>query len=115
MINKESKKQKLYAQVVQKAWESSEFKKNLIANPVETIEKLTGSKITIPNGKTLVVMDEADTANNKPESDKSYLIIPDSTRELTEEELESVAGGLTITITYSQKDGWEFSLELNIL
>jgi hypothetical protein len=118
MINKEEQKQEIYAQIVQKAWKDPEFKKNLIANPVETIEKEIGGKIEIPNGKTLVVLDEAETINNQPESNKSYLVIPERNHEnieLTEEELEAVAGGFTIKVGWSEKDGWSWEISLSLL
>jgi hypothetical protein len=37
--------QKVYAEIVQKAWEDTEFKKELLSNPVAAIEKLTGKKL----------------------------------------------------------------------
>lgn len=85
-----TKEQQLYAEVVQKAWEDEAFKKELIANPVEAIEQLTGQKLNIPEGKTLVVRDQ--TAE-----DTVYINIPakqEADAELSEEQLESVAGGV---------------------
>ncbi|UHG94884.1 hypothetical protein [Spirosoma oryzicola] len=52
--------QKLYAEIVQKAWEDTQFKSELIANPTVAIEKLTGQKLNLPQGKTLVVRDQTD-------------------------------------------------------
>lgn len=84
-----TKEQKLYAEVVQKAWKDEAFKKELIANPVEAIENLTGHKLNIPKGKTLVVRDQ--TAE-----DRVYINIPakqEVDAELSEEQMENVAGG----------------------
>jgi hypothetical protein len=84
-----SQEQKLYAEVVQKAWEDADFKKELTANPVEAIEKLTGRKLIISEGKTLVVRDQTDEST-------VYINIPAKTAmddELNEEQLEAVAGG----------------------
>lgn len=85
--------QKLYAEVVQKAWENAEFKKELIANPVKAIEELTGIKMNIPQGQTLVVADQTDEST-------VYLNIPRkidvSELELTDEQLEMVAGGTDV-------------------
>jgi hypothetical protein len=84
-----TQEQKLYQEVVQKAWEDSEFKAELIANPVAAIEKLTGKKINLPKGKTLVVRDQTEDSTvyiNIP-------TIPETDVELNEEELEKVAGG----------------------
>lgn len=84
--------QKLNAQVVQRAWDDAEFKNQLLANPVETIEKLTGHKISLPEGQKLVVADQSDEST-------VFFTIPKkldvNNLELTEEQLEMVAGGLT--------------------
>ena len=84
--------QRLNAQVVQKAWEDTQFKSELLANPVESIEKLTNNKISLPEGQKLVVVDQTDVST-------VYFNIPRkvdvSSLELTEEQLEQVAGGLT--------------------
>lgn len=85
-----SQEQKLYAEVVQKAWEDADFKKELTNNPIATIEKLTGGKIDLPAGKTLVVRDQTDESI-------VYINIPAKPNidniELNEEQLEAVAGG----------------------
>ena len=83
--------QKVYAEIVQKAWDDAEFKKELIANPVEAIEKFTGEKLNLPEGKTLVVRDQTDNSTvyiNIPAEDKKA-----DDLELNEEQLEAVAGG----------------------
>lgn len=85
-----TQEQKAYAEIVQKAWESPEFKNELMANPVDAIEKLTGNKLNIPAGKTLVVRDQTDEST-------VYINIPAKPNmedvELSEEQLEVVAGG----------------------
>jgi hypothetical protein len=85
-----SQEQKLYAEVVQKAWDDADFKNELTANPVAAIEKLTGGKIDLPAGKTLVVRDQTDES-------VVYINIPTKPNlnniELNEEQLEAVAGG----------------------
>lgn len=84
--------QKLNAQVVQRAWDDAEFKNQLLASPVETIEKLTGHKISLPEGQKLVVADQSDEST-------VFFTIPRKVSvndlELTEEQLEMVAGGIT--------------------
>jgi hypothetical protein len=85
-----TQEQKLYAEIVQKAWEDAEFKKELIANPVATIEKFIGKKLNLPEGKTLVVRDQTDES-------AVYINIPPAKQldaELSEEQLEAVAGGV---------------------
>ena len=82
--------QKTYAEIVHKAWDDADFKKELTANPVEAIEKLTGKKLDIPLGKTLVVRDQTDEST-------VYINIPAKMNlddvELNEEQLEVIAGG----------------------
>ena len=87
-----TQEQKLYAEIVQKAWEDTAFKKELVANPLATIEKFTGKKINLPKGKTLVVRDQTDGSVvyiNIPATPKKSVDV-----ELNEEQLEAVAGGI---------------------
>lgn len=89
-----TQEQKTYAEIVQKAWEDAEFKKELIANPVAAIEKLTGKKLDLPEGKRIVVRDQSDAS-------AIYINIPAFSKnsadaELNEEQLEAVSGGAAI-------------------
>lgn len=43
--------QKLYAEIVNKAWEDADFKAKLVANPVAIIEEFTGRTLNLPEGK----------------------------------------------------------------
>ncbi len=85
-----TKEQKLLQQVVQKAWEDETFKQELVNSPLEAIEKLTGEKLNLPEGKTLVVRDQTNEST-------LYINIPAEPNledlELNEEQLEAVAGG----------------------
>lgn len=85
-----TQEQKMYAQVVAKAWEDAQFKSELMSNPLETIEKFTGEKLIIGQGQKFVVADQTDEST-------VYFNIPRKvdidTLELTEEQLEMVAGG----------------------
>ena len=76
--------------IITKCWEDKNFKQELLANPIETIEKFNGSKLNIPEGIKLIVNDQTDPS-------EYHFNIPirpgfDST-ELTDEQLEAVAGG----------------------
>jgi hypothetical protein len=85
-----TQEQKMYAEIIQKAWEDAEFKKRLVNNPVETIENLTGKKINIPADKKIVVRDQTDES-------VFYINIPAKTSddiELSDDQLEMVAGGM---------------------
>lgn len=76
--------------VISKAWEDVNFRKNLITDPVNVIEKLTGAKVIIPEGKELIFIDQTDKSKvfvNIP-SEPDYEDI-----ELSEEQLEVIAGG----------------------
>jgi hypothetical protein len=89
-----TQEQKFNSQVVQKAWEDAQFMKELMSNPVETMQKLTGQKLHLPSGQKLVVVDQSDEST-------VYFNIPRkidiNSLELTEEQLEMVAGGITPT------------------
>lgn len=90
MLTQEQQKQgaELLKTLAQKAWESSAFKEQLIENPIATIESITGEKMQ-PD-INVIVEDQTDTS-------KVYLIIPRKVEldelELTDEQLEMVAGG----------------------
>jgi hypothetical protein len=85
-----TQEQKLYQKVVKKAWDDTKFKEELVSNPVATIEKFTGKKLHIPEGKIMVVKDQTDDSTvffnipAKPNMDDV---------ELNEEQLEAVSGG----------------------
>lgn len=91
-----TEEQRSNAQVVEKAWEDAQFKNELITNPVEAIEKLTGNKVVLPNGHKLVVVDQSDEST-------IYFNIPKKldvdNLQLTEEQLETVAGGTSEPFT----------------
>ncbi|WP_461055898.1 NHLP leader peptide family RiPP precursor [Spirosoma arcticum] len=86
----EQRKQEIIEVVISKAWEDANFRKELITDPVQAIEKLTGVKVAVPEGKSLVFLDQTDKS-------KIYVNIPAEPEvenmELTEEQLEAVAGG----------------------
>ena len=88
-----SREEKLFYDVIAKAQEDVAFKKELIANPVEAIEKLTGAKLNLAEGKTIVVRDQTDDST-------VFVNIPSKKEvedlELNEEQLEAVAGGTSI-------------------
>lgn len=82
----------IFEQVVEEAWNNPAFKASLIENPLAAIKSLTGQDIKLPAGMDrLVVKDQSD-----PET--AYLNIPVQLdmedAELTEDQLEIVAGGV---------------------
>ena len=90
LTEKQKKSQELLQTIITKSWEDESFKQELIANPIKSIEELTGEKLNIPEGKTFVVRDQTDEST-------VYINIPAPTMkddvELNEEQLEAVAGG----------------------
>lgn len=89
-----SQEQKMYAEIVQKAWDDAGFKKDLLENPVGAIEKLTGKKLNLPEGKKIVVRDQTDES-------AVYINIPAKPNnnddiELDDNQLDMVAGGSAV-------------------
>ncbi len=86
----QKKEEEVLRLIISKAWEDVNFRKSLIDNPITAIETLTGAKIVLPEGKTLVFNDQTDRS-------KVFVNIPSEPEfediELTEEQLEIVAGG----------------------
>ncbi len=74
--------------VVNKAWDDVQFKSELVADPKSAIEAATGLKV--PTEVNIVVTDQTD-------EDTVFLNIPTKPNfedmELTDEQLEQVAGG----------------------
>ena len=91
LTKQQKKSQDILQTVINKAWENETFKQELIANPIDAIEKATGERIRIPEGKTLIIRDQSDAA-------AIYVNIPAEPNmddmELNEEQLEAVAGGI---------------------
>ncbi|HEX8378605.1 MAG TPA: NHLP leader peptide family RiPP precursor [Pedobacter sp.] len=85
--------QNFYGTIVQKAWDDPQFKSALISSPVETLEQFTGQKSTLPRDQKLVVVDQTDDST-------MYFNIPrkvdTESLELTDEQLETVAGGTDV-------------------
>lgn len=110
----QQKGEDLIRTLIVKAWENPEFKKQLIDNPTEAISKIVGKELgdKMPNGKELVVVDQTDES-------KFYLNIPtmsNSDLELSNEQLELVAGGATgpfydagVWTAHQIKDLWNWA------
>lgn len=79
----------LYKEIVTNAWDDDDFKKELISKPLETIEKMAKKRLDF-EGKKIMIEDQSD-------SSKIYLNIPQRINfenlELSEEQLEKIAGG----------------------
>ncbi len=96
-FTKEQKEtQEVLAKVLQEACTNKEFKKELIENPLISIEKFIGRKLELKDGFKMKVVDQS-------EKKTIYLNIPSvpnlENTELSEAQLEMVAAG-----------GWEGAL-----
>jgi hypothetical protein len=80
-----------YNELLSQSWKDELFKKNLVSNPVQTIESFIGKPIYLENGKKRIVVEDQGNSNI------IYLNIPAQPNsedlELTEAQLETVAGG----------------------
>ena len=87
--------EKILQEIVKKAWEDHDFKSNLIAYPVETIEKFIGHPIKLPKDKTLSVVDQTN-------SSIIYINLPAKLdledMELDEAQLDYISGGEGVPI-----------------
>ena len=88
--DQQQKSQELLQAIITKAWQDQTFKDELISNPLDAIEKLTGERVRLPEGKTLIVRDQTDDS-------VIYINIPAESSldnvELNDEQLEAVSGG----------------------
>lgn len=86
----QTKEQRVLQQVINEAWENEAFKAELLGNPIKAIEKLTGEKLSLPEGKELIVRDQT-------HENVIYINIPQVAEvdvELTDNQLEAVSGGV---------------------
>lgn len=75
----------LEQKVVELAWKDAGFKAQLLSDPRAALEQ--GADLRIPDGVTVKVLEES--------ADTIYVVIPQNPdAELSEEELEAVAGGV---------------------
>ena len=91
----------LLNEIIKTAWQDESFKNDLVANPVQAIEALTGKEVNIPEGKTIEVRDQTNDL-------VIYINIPKEPHmddmELNDEQLEIIAGGGEPEITDSSVD-----------
>jgi hypothetical protein len=82
-------RQELEARLLDKVWKDATFRRALLEDPTGTLERELG--MTVPAGVSLTVVEETPTSR--------YLVLPARPRsgkgELSDEELETVAGGAT--------------------
>ena len=72
------------AEIIERAWKDESFKADLMRDPVGTLSSEYGTDL--PDGIEIEVLEET--------SSKSYLVLPVNPTELSESELDMVAGGV---------------------
>jgi len=84
-----------FKKIISKSWEDESFKQELVSNPVQAIEKLFGQPIDL-KGKKIVAVDQTDPST-------FYINIPANheNMELTEAELEAIAGGFKFELGWT--------------
>ena len=83
-----------FVQVIEKAWTDSDFKSALIENPQAAIQEAFAGKVKVFDNVNIIVEDQSEENTvyiNIPPAKDSYNDV-----ELSEEQLEAVAGGLSI-------------------
>ncbi|WP_299715381.1 NHLP leader peptide family RiPP precursor [uncultured Tenacibaculum sp.] len=84
-----TKGQKLFKDVIEKAWDDKEFKKALLNNPQEAIKQAFGQDLKLGSNKIVF--------NDQTDESITYINIPAKLNfddvELNENDLEKVAGG----------------------
>ncbi len=73
----------LWAQVVARAWSEPDYKARLLSDPKAALEEETG--VSLPESLNVRIIEEG--------SDEVALVLPKNPAELSEEDLEGVAGG----------------------
>ncbi|MGH1387229.1 hypothetical protein [Kordia sp.] len=90
MESTEQKANEFLASIYKKAWEDEVFKRDLVKNPIETLNKFTGKKANISIDKSVIVEDQTNPNH-------VYINIPPKPSmedvELTEDQLETISGG----------------------
>lgn len=80
----------LYNQIIQKSWSDSNFKEDLIKNPLTTLAGFIGKEVNLPANVQLIVEDQSNPS-------VVYINIPKRVNvesfELSDEQLDLVSGG----------------------
>jgi len=71
-------------EVIERAWKDESFKADLMNDPISTLSSEYGANL--PDGIEIEVLEET--------SNKAYLVLPVNPNELSESELDMVAGGV---------------------
>lgn len=91
MVLTENQVKDVIATALIRAWEDDQFKDQLLAKPLETIERLTGARICIKQSLEVVDFEESNTFSSEMDL-PPYVIVGDE--ELNDEALDFVSGGI---------------------
>jgi hypothetical protein len=75
---------KVYAQIVAKAWADPAFKAKLLADPMTALKE---AGHTVPEGLVVKTVENTDKL--------VYLVVPAKPKELSDAQLDAMAGGIT--------------------
>ena len=77
-----------HGKIIARAWRDPAFKAKLLADPHATLKE---AGVTVPEGVTVKVVENTDTHHH-------LVLPPKPTGELSDEDLDKVAGGTLITV-----------------
>jgi Nitrile hydratase, alpha chain len=83
-----------FAKVIAKAWGDDAFRAQLLADPNAA---LAAEGITAPEGKTFAIVEDTD--------DVVHVVLPARPTELSDDELDSVAGGMSYIPPCGTREG----------
>ena len=77
------------SQIIARCWSDDNFKKKLLANPVETLK---AEGVTVPEGASVKVLEDTGTV--------LHLVVPAKPTDLSDNDLDKVAGGNNLEIGF---------------
>lgn len=99
-LNNEEKNKELIIKAIEEAHTDAAFREKLLSDPLEAINSLTDQKFDFESGKKIVFVDQEDAAPANTDT-VFYINIAEQNNiedlQLSEEQLEAIAGGKSIT------------------
>ncbi|GAB3805384.1 hypothetical protein GCM10028798_27140 [Humibacter antri] len=85
----------VFAQVIAHSWGDPDYRAKLLADPTGTLADDAGFQV--PEGKRVVIVEDTD--------DVIHLVLPARPTELSDEDLDTVSGGMCTTMCCGTKEG----------